>query len=532
MKKFINNIFRLPTLAGILLLMMTSCLSDADIPYPHIRANILQFEVEGRTRAAAIDTTAGVVTVFLDESVNIEAVKLQKFAATPGTTVSDTTLLCEPMNLADTMRLTLRIYQDYLWKIAARQTITRSFAVRGQVGQSEIDPVNHTVTADLASGHSLRSVQVTDIKLGGTTATMSPDLHNKTVDFTEPVKVNVTEFGRTTTWTITVTTTHNLVNISTIDAWTQVAWVNVDVQEGRPVSLEYRVKGSSTWSSVPQEWVESLGAGSYTARIIHLRPMTQYEVRVVSGDETSNVEEFTTGTTFQAPNNDFTNWWKDGKVWCPWTEGGEPFWGTGNRGASTLGESNSTPLTDSESATGYAGASLLTKFVGIGILGKLAAGNLFAGTYVRTDGTNGVLSFGRPCTARPTAMRATVKYNSTEISHANSEFGFMKGRPDTCVVWAALIDSPEPVEIRTKPSDRKLFDEHADYVVAYGRYQYSGVMDDYITVDIPLDYRATDRVPTYILMVCSASKYGDYFTGGAGSMLLIKKLELLYDYEN
>lgn len=129
-------------------------------------------------------------------------------------------------------------------------------------------------------------------------------------------------------------------------------------------------------------------------------------------------------------------------------------------------------------------------------------------------------------------MRATVKYNGTEISHANSEFSFLKGKPDTCVVWAALVDCPEPLEIRTKPSDRLLFDEHADYVVAYGRYQYSGGMDDYITVDIPLDYRATDRVPTYILMVCSASKYGDYFTGGAGSTLLVKKLELLYDYEN
>lgn len=152
--------------------------------------------------------------------------------------------------------------------------------------------------------------------------------------------------------------------------------------------------------------------------------------------------------------------------------------------------------------------------LGIGILGKLAAGNLFVGTYA--------------CTA----MCATMKHNSTEISHANSEYGFLKGRPDTCVVWATLIDSPKSVEIRTKPSDRKLLDDHADYVVAYGRYQSSGIMDDYITVDIQLDYRATDRAPTNILIVCSASKYGDCFTDCAGLMLLIKKPELLYDYEN
>lgn len=47
--------------------------------------------------------------------------------------------------------------------------------------------------------------------------------------------------------------------------------------------------------------------------------------------------------------------------------------------------------------------------------------------------------------------------------------------------------------------------------------------------DLVLDYRYTDRTPKYILVVASASKYGDYFTGGVGSKLLIDNFELIYE---
>lgn len=512
--------------------LVSSCLSDDDIPYPRVRANIIAMDVEGQLRATAIDTLAGSVTIFLNDSVDIRNLRLTRFEVTPGASVIDTTVLCKPLDLSDTMRLTLHIYQDWPWKIAARQDINRVFTVSGQIGQSVIDPVAHTVTASVPASVSLDHITVTSVRLGGATSVISPDLLSGPVNFSQPVTVDVTEFGRTTTWTITISTAEVVADITSVDAWTQVAWVHANVQEGKPVSFEYRIGNTSEWKAVPQQWISSNGSGSYTARIIHLSPLTTYVTRAVSGDDMSSEVEFTTGASIQAPDNSFNNWWLDGKVWCPWPEDGDKYWGTGNKGATTLGDSNTTPIRDSESATGFAGASLLTKFVGIGMLGKLAAGNLFAGSYVRTDGTNGVLSFGRPFKMRPTALRATIQYNSVPISNTNSEFSYLKGQPDTCVVWAALSDAAEPLEIRTKPSDRQLFDENADYVVAYGRYQYSGAMSDFITVDIPLDYRATDRIPNYILMVASASKYGDYFTGGAGSLLLVRKLELIYDYSD
>ena len=47
---------------------------------------------------------------------------------------------------------------------------------------------------------------------------------------------------------------------------------------------------------------------------------------------------------------------------------------------------------------------------------------------------------------------------------------------------------------------------------------------------LELDYRTTSRKPKYIIIVASASKYGDYFTGGSGSELIIDEFSLEYDY--
>ena len=45
---------------------------------------------------------------------------------------------------------------------------------------------------------------------------------------------------------------------------------------------------------------------------------------------------------------------------------------------------------------------------------------------------------------------------------------------------------------------------------------------------LPIQYR-DNRQPTYIEIACASSRYGDYFTGGKGSVLLIDEFELIYD---
>ena len=44
-----------------------------------------------------------------------------------------------------------------------------------------------------------------------------------------------------------------------------------------------------------------------------------------------------------------------------------------------------------------------------------------------------------------------------------------------------------------------------------------------------LKYVATDRKPTHIVVVCSASRWGDYFIGSTSSVLVVDDLELIYD---
>ena len=127
-------------------------------------------------------------------------------------------------------------------------------------------------------------------------------------------------------------------------------------------------------------------------------------------------------------------------------------------------------------------------------------------------------------------MRGYLKYTDVAISHVSAEMSHLMGEPDTCIVYAALIDTPEPFEIRTNPRNRQLFDPNGDYVVAYGKVQFGESVSEYTPFEFTLDYRSTTRRPTYIIITASASKYGDYFTGGNGSVLLIDDFELLYDY--
>jgi hypothetical protein len=106
----------------------------------------------------------------------------------------------------------------------------------------------------------------------------------------------------------------------------------------------------------------------------------------------------------------------------------------------------------------------------------------------------------------------------------------MAGQPDTCIVWVALIDQADQFEIRTNPKNRQLFDPDGSYVVAYGKVEFGRDVPNYTKFEIELNYKSTQRVPKYILVTASASKYGDYFTGGAGAVLYLDDFELEYDY--
>lgn len=530
MKAFITaySMTRLAVAGVLMALALTGCIKN-DIPYPRIQPDFLSIEAEGQTRDAVIDTQNRFITLTLGEDVDIENVNITSYTLSEGARIVDGGF-DGPVNLKRYRIVTLKLYQEYDWVIQGVQNIERYFTVENQIGATIIDVVGRRVVVTLSENQGLKSVKVLTMKLGPEGSSSTPELAGSTINLENPVEVMVKAYGREEKWTIFGETVASSVATSGADAFTQVAWVYGAAIEGRDNGVEYRIKGAEEWIRVPADWITHTGS-TFSARLVHLNPETIYEARAYSDDEYGTVCEFTTGSIMQVPNSSFDNWNLVGRVWNPWGEGQEPYWDTGNKGATTLGDSNTTP-TDTTSTgigDGYA-ARLLTKFVGIGTLGKLAAGNIFVGSYVRTDGTNGVLSFGRPFTQRPTKLHGYWKYRCTPISHTNNEYTHLKGVSDTCTVWVALIDSPEPIEIRTNPSNRHLFDPAGSEVVAYGAIQSGVSIPEYVPFEVELTYRSYSREPKYILIVGSASKYGDFFTGGNGSVLYLDDLELLYDY--
>ncbi|MEZ3520601.1 MAG: PCMD domain-containing protein [Muribaculaceae bacterium] len=508
-------------------LFLPGCIKN-DIPYPRIQANIRTFNAEGQSQGSVIDSTARTVTVTFPENVNIYSVDVTGYTLTPGAELLDDPFGA-PVDLSVPLPVIVRLYQDYNWLIRAQQTVERYFDIEGQVGATVIDAAARRVVVDVPESMSLSSLHVARAKLGPTGSVMTPDLSDGgIIDATNPLRLVVEAWGHRQSWTIYVRQVTAKVTLSHVEPWTCVAWLSAQAEAGRDNGFEYRLKGDSEWTRLPESEITSNG-GSFTGRIIHLDPTTTYEARAYSGEDLSETVEFTTEEAIQPPNMDFDSWWLDGKVWNPWAEDGIPYWDTGNKGATTLGTSNTFPTDETVSGSGWAGR-LETRFVGIGTVGKIAAGNIFTGRYVRTDGTNGILAFGREFDKRPTRMRGYLKYTDVAISHVSAEMSHLMGEPDTCIVYAALIDTPEPFEIRTNPRNRQLFDPNGDYVVAYGKVQFGESVSEYTPFEFTLDYRSTTRRPTYIIITASASKYGDYFTGGNGSVLLIDDFELLYDY--
>lgn len=516
----------LPYFLFLLLLSGLSSCIENDIPYPFIHANILEFEVEGQLEAAVIDSVARTVTVNLEENVDPGKVRVTRVAWTDKAVPSvplDTVL-----DLSRPLKVTLSLYQDYDWTITAKQEIERRFSITSQVGATEWDVKGCRAIAYVSAGTDLSKVVVKDLKLGPSNATYMPDIEYLK-DFTKKKTVIVVYRNVMEEWSLFVLPTETSVSGLSVDVWANVAWLKSAGKAGADNGFEWREAGATDWTKVDPSRVES-SEGTFSARLTGLKAETKYECRSYSEGEYSTPQPFTTEKELPLPNAGFENWYKDGKVWLVRGESEALFWDTGNHGSATMNK-NVTNYVEADVHGGKKSIELKSQFVGLGIIGKFAAGNLFAGQYLRTDGTDGVLSFGRPFTSRPTALKGYYKYTSTPIS-ATSLAEVPKGTPDTGTIYIALGDWDEPVEIRTKASNRKLFDVNDSHIIAYGELLQQTDVKDWTAFKINLEYRATNRKPKYIVIVASASRYGDYFTGGEGSTLMLDDFSLVYDYED
>lgn len=534
-----------------------SCAIENDIPYPISEGVITDMEVEGQTAAqgssdskAVIDKTKRTVSIVVDDGVDISKLRITKLSVTNDAVISIDPNICnnyskfpttgfdsldELMVSADTrvnfsnpVKLTLKTYQDYEWTINVQQYIERSIVVENQIGNAVVDDINNNVIIYVAEDQDLSQIKVTTFNLAGKNGTVYPDpTKEEYYDFSEPKTFFATyaweEVSRK--WTVYV---YHSDGAATADlktfSRTTSADISGSVQSGKTPVLEIKKKNDSSWTTVSQSDVNVSGT-SFSATVSQLSPNTQYDIKVsVDGKEMSSASFDTTPAT-PLENGSLDNWHNVDKLWNPWEEGGQSFWDTGNKGATTISDSNSIPTDETCNGSGKA-ASLESKYLVL----KFAAGNLFTGSYVKTVGTNGVLSFGRPFSAFPYKLRFNYKYTSNTIDKVGDDaFQYLKGRPDSCHIYIALTDWDEPLEIRTRPAERQLFDKNDSKVIAYGEYIQGSTTSSYQQKDIILNYKYNNRTPKYIVVVASASKYGDYFTGGVGSKLWLDNLELIYE---
>lgn len=520
-------------------ILLCSCISN-DLPLPVIEGAFESLEIEGATEVT-IDSEAHIVDIVLDESVDIASVKITGVSYTYAKTESKPEII-GTHNLSSPLKITLSTWQDYGWTIRASQIIERSFNVKGQIGQSVIDDVNHRVIAYVSGSSDLSDIFVTELKLGPDAVTSYNPDPSELTDFSEGVEVTVSYRGTSETWMIYLEQSDFSIRLDQVDAWTGCAWASVSAAEGSEVSVQYRPVGDSLWMEIPAISTEG---GTYTALIDSLSPLTDYECRARCGEDISDIKGFTTEEALQLPNagfNTFSN--AESGVFSSWYDPASAdasliskWWDSGNIGSTTLGSSYCIAIPDTEDyVEGDASALLVSR----NIIVKFAAGNTFSGEFAGMVGTSGgIINFGRPWNLRPRAMRLWIKYTGGPVDVVDDypeTNPVSKGDPDQCSVWVALGNwdyrkfggTPEcPVQVNT--TDKKtFFDPESSSVIAYGSYARTETTDGWIQIEIPLEYRYKNRKPTHIIVSLASSIFGDYFTGSSQSRLGVDDIELVY----
>lgn len=563
-------------------LWFVACDIKEDFPDPVILGQITDFQVEGQCSAdgqsgyaATIDKDACMVTLYVNDTVDLTRLRINKVAVagaipSSGSNSSELPMIipdeetcgaCENfpqygfvdsignlnirMDFTRPVKFVLRTYQDYHWTVVVHRVVKREIEVENQIGKAIIDSHLCNAIVYVASNQSLKNLKIHKFSLGGEHGTVSPDpTLEETSNFYDARQFEVTTgWGTTEIWTVIVRQTdkdavsENAVKVS---AWSNFAVIEASI----PIEKENFKKSSLRieWKNKECDWEDDTHVVEYyemntenlhsvRATIKGLIPNTMYECRLCyekDGKEvTSTPITFTTEEQLTLHNGGFEEWWVDGKIDYP-NKQGVSFWDTSNPGGASFGGSNTTATTDVVHS-GSKAAKLESKYIVI----KFAAASLYTGTFGNLVGTNGAkLNWGVPFTARPTALKGYMQYAPKAINRIGKNLPSdapAEGEADQCTMYCALLTENLVVDntnMGTFPDW-----ENDSRVVAYGslpKEQNVESKGQWKRVTIPLVYNDLTKKPTHLLIVFSASKYGDYFHGGEGSTLYLDDFSLEY----
>ena len=392
---------------------------------------------------------------------------------------------------------------------------------------------------------------------------------------TSGITVTVDESTKTYTYVIPVELKEVAAGLdaTSVNAWAKFAYLEGTATvkgmelDNSLVKLQYKEADASNWISLDAVVEEDV----YKATATALTPATSYQYRMYyQNGETEFVSDtiaFTTEEEIALKYADFNEWYQNQKAWYAIPEAEatsfdnhkkylNSFWDSGNMGAAMMSKNPTEEATGAEAHNGSS-VKMSSQFVGLFGVGKFAAGNIYTGHYYETvmSPMGAKIFFGQSFTSRPTQLKGWYKYTRGEkVDYGDDPYKseLANSGGDQCAIYIALADNvgldgggqnyafqidnslPEDDPDNFKYKNTIDFSKNNPNIVAYGTIseeEAKGTDGQWKEFTIDLKYRDLTRKPKYIIVVASASKYGDFFTGSTSSVMYIDDFELVYDGE-
>lgn len=300
------------------------------------------------------------------------------------------------------------------------------------------------------------------------------------------------------------------------------------------MAIQWKMKSASDWSVIPNASLTKVSEDIYTYKLTGLAPNTEYQYRVhYAADDPidSDAFNFKTGGQETLYNGGFEYWYTSGKIQYP-NQSGTSYWNTSNPGAADYIGSVTVQDTGFKHS-GSSSAKLQTQWAVI----KLAAGSMYTGDFKGLIGTKGAkLDWGVPFTSRPTSLKGYLSYSPGAINRGTKPSGVGaadNGTNDHCSIFCALLSQQLHVGGNADKDEyensTKINWQTDSRIIAYGELERSTSNNgQWEAFEIPLVYHSTSKIPTHLLIVCSSSKWGDFFYGSDTSVLYVDDFELVY----
>lgn len=363
------------------------------------------------------------------------------------------------------------------------------------------------------------------------------------------VSVDDTETVYTFTFNVSTEVTTRL-TVKAANAWSSFAYVEGEIESTEKeldpshMTFEFKRSDSDMWTSINATQENT----KFKATLTGLSSNTRYDYRMVykkDQDEfASDIQSFTTEEAIALVNGNMDDWYLSGKTWYAVSETYYKtygsFWDSSNPGTTTGAAAlvNKNPTQGNSSIVHTAGgksAELKSQYASFLTIGKFAAASLYTGSFGGLVGTNGAkINFGQPFTSRPTQLHGWFQYSTGVIDYKGdntpASLGIVKGEtPDVCSIYIAL--TTKTYQVDNTNTGTFIDFENDKGIIAYGELPASECVPTngaWKEFNINLQYRNLTTKPTHIIIVCSSSKYGDYFTGSTSSLMYVDDLELIY----